>query len=189
MRPPKLSHVIGIDDAPFARSERGDVPMVGAVFSGMRLEGVLTGRVRRDGANATRRIAEMVAESRFYGQLQLVLLQGIAMAGFNVVDIHALREQLGLPVMVVARRRPDMKAIRRALMTRVPGGARKWRLVEKAGPMEALAGVYVQRAGIDLAHAKWLIERLAVNSDIPEPLRTAHIIAGGVATGESRHRV
>jgi len=29
---------------------------------------------------------------------------------------------------------------------------------------------------------------LAVHGKLPEPLRSAHIIAGGIATGESRHR-
>jgi endonuclease V-like protein UPF0215 family len=189
MRQVKLSHVIGIDDAPFARTHRGDILMVGAVFSGVRLDGVLSGKVRRDGANATQRIARMIEESRFFSQLQLVLLQGIAVAGFNVVDIHALHRQLELPVMVVARKRPNMKAIHHALLTRVPGGARKWALVEKAGPMELLGGVFVQRAGLNITDASRVLNRLAVNSDIPEPLRTAHLIAGGVATGESRHRV
>lgn len=49
-----IQHVIGFDDAPFDRLRRGDVPVVGAVFCGSRLEGVVLGRVRRDGANATR---------------------------------------------------------------------------------------------------------------------------------------
>jgi hypothetical protein len=29
---------------------------------------------------------------------------------------------------------------------------------------------------------------LQQNSQLPEPLRVAHMIAGGVTTGESRHR-
>ena len=55
-------------------------------------------------------------------------MQGIAFAGFNVVDVHTLHCALGLPVLVVARRRPDLAAIRRALVNHVRGGARKWRL-------------------------------------------------------------
>lgn len=184
----RISHVIGFDDAPFERDARGDVPVVGAVFAGHRLEGVLSGKVRRDGANATRVIAEVVARSRFASHLQLVMLQGIAFAGFNVVDIHALREALEVPVLVVMRRRPDMGAIRRALLGRIRGGARKWRLIERAGPIEPADKVFVQRAGIDHAHAVRVVKRFAVNSDLPEPLRTAHLIAGGVGTGESRHR-
>ena len=53
----RISHVIGFDDAPFAPDFRGDVALVGAVFAGPRLEGVLRGRVRRDGVNSTRVIA------------------------------------------------------------------------------------------------------------------------------------
>lgn len=82
-----------------------------------------------------------------------------------------------------------MAAIPRALLGRVPGGRRKWALIERAGPMEPLAGLWVQRVCIAAGATQELIARLAVNSDVPEPLRTAHLIAGGIATGESRHRV
>ena len=54
--------------------------------------------------------------------------------------------------------------------------------------MEPVAGVHVQRAGITLAQTEAAIRRLAVNGRLPEPLRTAHLIAGGVTLGESRHR-
>lgn len=183
-----IGHAIGIDDAPFERDHRGDVPIVGAVFGGERLEGVLSSKVRRDGANATDRIAAMIERSRFCTHLGAVLLQGIALAGFNVVDIHALHRRLGLPVLVVARRAPDLDAIRRALMEKVPGGRRKWRLIEKAGPMEPVEDLWIQRAGLDPRQARALLARFTFNGHLPEPIRTAHLIAAGVTTGESRHR-
>lgn len=182
------SHVIGFDDAPFDRDHRGNVLVVGAVFSGLRLEGVLSGRVRRDGANATKVLAELVSNSRFASHIQAVLLQGIAVAGFNVIDLKALYQALGVPIIAIARRAPDREGIRRALLTQIPGGRRKWALIERLGPMEPIAGVFVQRAGIALEQAEILIKRLAVNSTLPEPLRTAHLIAGGIGCGESRHR-
>ena len=55
-----ISHVIGFDDAPFPPNHRGNVRVVGAVYSGLRLEGVLSGKVRRDGVNATRTLIELV---------------------------------------------------------------------------------------------------------------------------------
>jgi uncharacterized protein len=183
-----ISHIVGFDDAPFARSHRGNVLVVGAVHSGARLEGVLSGRVRRDGANATRTLISMLAGSKFRAHLQLVMLQGIALAGFNVVDVPRLSRELSLPVLVVARRMPDHAAVREALLTRVPGGARKWRLIESLSPMEPLAGVYVQRVGISAREAEEVIRRTAVHGRIPEPLRTAHLIAGGIGTGQSRGR-
>lgn len=184
----RLSHVIGFDDAPFARTHRGDVLVVGAVYAGDRLEGVLSGKVRRDGANAARVIVDLVARSRFGAHVQAILVQGVAFAGFNVIDLNAVHAALDVPVIAVARHAPDLAAIKRALLTRVPGGRRKWALIECLGPMEPLAGVYVQRAGITLSRTEDLIRRTARHGLLPEPLRTAHLIAGGVTTGESRHR-
>jgi endonuclease V-like protein UPF0215 family len=181
-----IGNVIGFDDAPFARSHRGDVLLVGAVFSRTRLDGVLTGRVRRDGANATRRMVEMIRGSQFDAHVRAVLLQGIAVAGFNVVDIRALAAALSRPVLVVARRAPDLAAVRRALLNRVRGGGRKWRLVERAGPMERIGPVFVQREGVSREQAHELLRVTTLHGNLPEPLRVAHLIAGGVTMGRSR---
>jgi endonuclease V-like protein UPF0215 family len=61
----RLAHVIGFDDAPFERQHRGNVLVVGAVYAGVRLEGVLSGKVRRDRASATRVLVDLVHGSRF----------------------------------------------------------------------------------------------------------------------------
>jgi uncharacterized protein len=188
MSQPTISNVIGFDDCPFERTHRGDVQIIGAVFSGLRLDGIISGRVRRDGANATRRLVEVVLRSKFAPQVQLIMLQGIALAGFNVIDVYEMHQLLNIPVLVVARRAPRMESIRTALLSNVPGGIRKWALIEKAGAMEAVEGVYVQRAGLTLERAADIVRRFAVYGSIPEPLRVAHLIAGGVATGESKGR-
>ena len=56
-----FSHVVGFDDAPFPRGHRGDVPVVGCVFSGVTFTGVVSGKVRKDGRNATAVLAGLVA--------------------------------------------------------------------------------------------------------------------------------
>jgi hypothetical protein len=185
----RLTHLVGFDDAPFERSHRGDVLLVGAVYAGTRLTGVLSGKVRRDGVNATGVIARTVLDSRFWPQLHAVLLQGISVAGFNVVDINLLSQMLERPVLVVSRRRPNMAAIRRALLEHVPGGSRKWTRIEKAGPVESAAGLWVQRAGLSLDQAVQVLRDSCSNGNVPEPLRAAHLIAGGIVRGESRGRV
>jgi uncharacterized protein len=184
-RPP--TNVIGFDDGPFARSCRGDVLLVGAVCARTRLDGVLTGRVRRDGTNSAARMEALVRGSQFRDAVRAVLLNGIAVAGFNVVDIHALSERLEVPVIVVCRRPPDFGEIRRAL-GRVPGGTRKWRLIRQAGPLVACGPVWIQIAGIEAGPAREVMRRTTLHGHLPEPLRLAHLIAGGVATGKSRGR-
>lgn len=184
----RLSNSIGIDDAPFDRKHRGDVAIVGVVFTRTRLDGVMTGKLRKDGANATRAIAELVERSPFGEHAQVLLLGGITFAGFNVVDIHALRARLGLPVLVLARKKPRYRIIEETLLEKIPGGARKWALIEKAGPMEPCEGLWVQRAGLELDAAAQVIGDLTIHGKLPEPVRIAHLVAGGFGDGISRGR-
>ncbi len=182
------SYVVGIDDAPFEPTERGDVPIIGAVFNGARLEGIVRGKVRRDGANATTNVAQMLERSRFGASLQAVLLQGVTLGGFNVLDLSALSERLALPVIAVCRRKPDLARIERALLSSVPGGRRKWRVIRALPPAHRHGAVYIQCTGIDTGAAGALVDRLASNSRLPEPLRTAHLIAAAFVGSTSRQR-
>jgi endonuclease V-like protein UPF0215 family len=206
-------NVIGFDDGPFSREHRGKVLLVGAVCAGTRLDGVVSGYVRRDGADATRRMIELVSEGPFRAHVRAVLLQGVAVGGFNVVDVRALAAALGVPALVVMRRPPDLEAMREALFVDVPrlrprvrGAMRKWRLIERAGPVELLPSgpargpsgptgirhpcprLWVQRVGLSPAEARALVHSTTLHGNVPEPIRIAHIIAGGIVTGRSRGR-
>lgn len=186
-KPRTYTNVVGFDDAPFPHEHRGDVLLVGTVCARTRLDGVVSDRVRRDGANATERMVACLERSQFRRQIRLVLLQGIAVAGFNVIDTQALHVALAVPVLVVARRRPKLEALREAVL-KVPGGERKWALIEGAGPMEAVGGVFVQRRGLSLEEASATLSATTLHGNLPEALRLAHLIAGGVTTGASRGR-
>jgi len=219
-------NVIGFDDGPFPREHRGNVLLMGVVCSGTRIDGIVSGRIRRDGADATRVMVELVRASQFGTHVQAVMLQGIAVGGFNVVDIHGLSAALRVPVLVVTRRRPDMEAVKRALFSGAPaerppvaGAARKWKLIESAATMELLGAsrrserraraagtaahsthstttgirtteprLWIQRVGLSLDHARKLVADTTLHGNIPEPLRVAHLIAGGITTGKSRGR-
>jgi len=185
-RQKRFSNVIGFDDAPFERNQRGAVTVVGTVYANLRFDGVLMGAIEKDGTDAAPVLTDMVQKSRFAQHVQLILLQGITMAGFNVVDPFALNRALRLPVLVVARRQPDFEAIRQALIRHIPEGAAKWATIQAIGPMEPAGSVYIQRIGLRKSEAADVLERFACHGHIPEPLRTAHLIAGAYATGHSR---
>jgi uncharacterized protein len=184
----RFSNIIGFDDAPFKPAHIGLVPVVGAVFARLKLVGVIVGAVEKDGRDAAEQLVRLIAGSKFAEHLQLVMLQGIALAGFNVVDVFYLYEQLGLPVLVVARKFPDMAAVQNALLGQVQGGPEKWGLIEKLGPMEPAGSVYIQRMGLSLEEAQVVVSQFAVHGHLPEPLRTAHLIAGAIVDGQSRGR-
>jgi endonuclease V-like protein UPF0215 family len=205
-------NVIGFDDGPFPRHHKGKVLLVGVVCSATRVDGIVSGSIRRDGTDSTKQMVELVRASQFGTHLQAVMMQGIAVGGFNVVDVHALSKALDIPVLVVVRRPPDMSAVRTALFSRtptsrpaVPGAARKWKLIEQAGTLEAIGPsrrslkrasglatsgprLWVQRVGLSIDEARRLIKATTLHGNIPEPLRVAHLIAGGITTGRSRGR-
>lgn len=182
-----ITNVIGFDDGPFDHEHRGRVLLVGAVCARTRLDGVVAGHVRRDGRDSTERMIELIEQSQFRDHVRAVLLQGIAVAGFNVIDVHALSAGLGVPVLVVTRRRPRLERVRAAL-SHTRGAERKWRLIERAGAMEPLGKLWVQRVGISCEQAQALLQATTLHGNIPEPLRLAHLIAGGITAGKSRGR-
>jgi endonuclease V-like protein UPF0215 family len=182
----RFSNIIGFDDCPFPQDHRGKVRVVGTVYAGLRFDGVLIGEVEKDGFDSADQLTRLVGESKFAEHAQLIMLQGIALAGFNVVDVFSLHAGLGMPVLVVSRREPDLDAIRKALFEQVPQGREKWCVIEKLGPMAAAGAVFVQRVGLSIEEAEDVITRFAIHGHIPEPLRTAHLIAGALIDGESR---
>jgi len=182
----RLSNIIGFDDAPFPRNHQGSVKVVGAVFADLRFDGVVIGEIEKDGFDAAEKLEKLISVSKFREHVQLIMLQGITFGGFNVVDVFYLNSRLALPVLVVSRKRPDLGSIEKALISHIPEGKKKWALIDKLGPMEPVGKVHVQRAGLTLHQAASVIERFAIHSRIPEPLRAAHLIAGAIAEGQSR---
>ena len=183
----KEIRVIGIDDSPFSKSKDKKILIVGVVMrGGISIDGVLSTKVSVDGSDSTKKLISMVNKCKFRPQLQCIFLDGIAVAGFNVVDINELNKKTKLPVIVVIRRMPDIKNIKNTLIK--INKKNKIRLIEKAGSVIQLDNIFVQLAGIDFEKARKILKVVCTRSLLPEPIRLAHMIASGVVLGESRGR-
>lgn len=182
----RLTNVAGFDDAAFARHHRGDVSIVGTVYADLRFDGVLVGKIQKDGFDAARKLADLVLNSRFAGHIRLVMLQGIAFGGFNVVDVFELHERLALPVLVISRKQPDMESVKKALLGQIEQGDQKWDIIKRLGRMERYERTWIQRVGLSYKQAGDVLDRLCLHGNIPEPLRTAHLIATAMVNGQSR---
>lgn len=178
---------IGFDDAPFVRGRRGPVGVAGVVCAGTRFEGLVWGEIRQDGWNATDVLAKLLVGGKFLPQLHVVLLDGIALGGFNVVDLEALAARTGRPCVAVMRRVPDLQAVERALR-RLPGAARRLDLVRRAGPVHRRGTFIFQVRGADPDSTGRALARLTDRGLVPEPLRLAHLVGAAIARGESGRR-
>lgn len=178
---------IGFDDGPFQKTPGARVPLVGAVCAGTRFEGMVFGHVRRDGQNATRVVESLLVGGKFLPQLHLILFDGIAFGGFNVVDLPRLATTLGRPCVAVMRRAPDFDAIALALQ-RLPRADERLRLMRAAGPVHQRGGFVFQVHGADPGEVAAALGRITDHGRVPEALRLAHLIGRAVALGESGRR-
>ena len=182
--------VVGFDDGTFSFSSklgREKTILIGVVMKGSQeVVGVLSRWITVDGRDATDAMIDAVLSSRFK-DLRVILLRGITYGGFNVVDVERLYRGTGLPVVVVVRKKPDLKAMETALRKHFPDAEERIELLRKAPPLaELLPGkLYIQAAGVDERTAEEIVRVTTKTGLIPEPLRLAHMIASAVMTGES----
>ncbi len=183
----KEIRVIGIDDSPFNKFKDKKVLVIGVVMrGGSWIDGILSTKVTVDGNDATKKLIEMINKCKFKLQLQCIFLNGIAVAGFNVIDVKELNKKTNLPVIIIIRRMPDIENIRKTLIK--INKKEKIKLIEKAGNVVQIDEIFVQLTGIDLDDAKKILKIVCTRSLIPEPIRLAHLIASGVVVGESKGR-
>ena len=179
--------IIGFDDAPFGRKVGSVVPVAGVICADTRFEAMLWGRARRDGWNATDVLSGMLTESKFLDQVRAVLLDGIALGGFNVIDLPALHARTGLPCVAVMRRPPDLAAVHRALR-RLPGADRRLAVLARAGEIHQREGFTFQVQGETPEVTAALLAHCTREGRVPEALRLAHLIGSAVVLGQSGRR-
>jgi endonuclease V-like protein UPF0215 family len=163
------------------------VGVAGVVCAGTRFEGLVWGRLRQDGWNATDVLTRLLVPGKFLPQLHLVLLDGLSFGGLNLVDLPALAARLGRPCLAVMRRAPDLPAMELAI-ARLPRAPRRLALLRAAGPIHAVGRFTFQVAGADPEAAADALARLTDRGDVPEPLRLAHLVGAAVRLGESSRR-
>lgn len=185
--PGRAIRAIGFDDAPFPRRRGSRVHLAGVVCAGTRFEGLVWGHLRRDGWDATERIARLLLGGKFLPQLHLVLLDGLSFGGFNLVDLTALASRLARPCVAVMRRPPDLAAVERAVR-RLPRPERRLRLIERAGPVHVVPPFAFQVRGAEPGAVAEALARVTDRGHVPEPLRLAHLVGAAVRLGESGRR-
>lgn len=180
--------ILGIDDSSL-HSE--PVMIVGAMFRGGNwLDGVLRSNITKDGTDATEVIIRMVTGSKHFEQVRVLMFDGVTYAGFNVVDIEAVYEETGIGCIVVMRDCPDLDRIRAALK-HLPDPDIRWEMIKRAGEIHKVISregenpIFIQHCGIELEEARDIVQLTSTHSNVPEPLRVAHLIATGIVCGES----
>ncbi|MFQ5884353.1 MAG: DUF99 family protein, partial [Thermoplasmata archaeon] len=107
--------ILGIDDAPFTFEDE-ITEIIGVLIRLPNyIEAVMKSKIDVDGWNSTNQICGLLQKSRYLENISMIFLDGIALGGFNVVDIDKLNEAVGIPVASISRNEPDLESIEAAL--------------------------------------------------------------------------
>ena len=184
----KQIRLLGIDDSPFTFSDKY-ATVIGAVMRGGEyLECVLSTHILIDGNEATEILIEMIQNTKHNQQLKAILLDGIALGGFNIVDIEKLYESTQLPIITITRDKPDFEKIKVALKKNFEDWNERFDLMKKGELYKVKTPhnpIYVKSEGISIEETKEIIKLSTIRGVVPEPIRVAHLIASGIVKGES----
>jgi endonuclease V-like protein UPF0215 family len=181
--------ILGIDDAPFTFDEE-KVTVIGAlVRPPCYLEAVMRAECQIDGTDSTDVLISMIERSRYREQIRAVMLDGVALGGFNVVDIAQLSSAIGSSVLTITRDEPDLEAMEAALRKHHADWERKLAAIKNAPPFRIdlpEASSWISCSGCTSAEAEEIVRLAIVRGGVPEPVRMAHLIATAYRKGESK---
>jgi endonuclease V-like protein UPF0215 family len=184
LRRDRTIRVMGFDDAPFVRQSSDPVAVAGVVCAGTRFEGMVWGQVQPDGWDATDTLTQLLSSSKFLPQLHVVLLDGISVGGFNVIDLPLLAQRLERPCIAVMRRLPDLAAMEQAIHN-LPQPEKRMEILRRAGAIYEYPPFCFQVCGATPEVTAQVLARLTDCGYVPEALRLAHLIGAALVTGES----
>lgn len=184
----KQIRLLGVDDSPFKFTGKY-VTVIGVIMrGGQYLEGVLKNKVSIDGDDATYICIQMIKNTKHRLQLKTMLLDGVALGGFNIVDIEEIYKKTDLPVITITRDKPDFKKIKNALQKNFKDWEKRFDIIQKGELYKVRTKhnpIFVKCAGLPINEAKEIIKLSTIRGVIPEPIRVAHLIASGITRGES----
>jgi hypothetical protein len=192
------ARIIAITSGPITRKNRKkelgtDTLTVGVIGRRGAIEGILSCYIECDGNDATRKIIHMISKSRFKEQIKIIALNGIALAGLNVVNVDLLEKKLKVDVIIITRDKPRPSKLLSAIEV-----YRNESITEKRNLNADEKRLLVKRANArNIFHEEGFYIQTRkeignIRSNIVqcfELLRLSHIIARGVKTGESRGRI
>lgn len=183
-----LIRILGIDDGPFKFSDK-TVPVVGVVMRGGYIDGVMRTEVRVDGDEATEVVIDLLEKSRFKEQVRVLIIDGVALGGFNIVDLEEVNKRTGVPCISVTREKPDFEAMKKVLRSKFADWERRWAIVGRGDLFVVDTGhkpIHVRAVGMTEKEAAVVLRRSILRGALPEAIRVAHIIATAFVRGESK---
>ncbi len=163
------------------------VDLIGVVFRGHQLLYCTQDKIEVDGLDSTNKIIDQVLNCPYLNEIRLILIDSPTLGGFNVVDSQLIYEKTKIPVLLLPDEKPKERMVnvykkifpqRKEQISWLASLPVLKSAVVKVNQNPVVEKrIYFHAVGIKTNEVKGLLNYLCEYSTIPEPLRTAHIIA------------
>jgi len=152
------------------------------------IDGFVMGHSTIGGDDATDAILSMF-EKLDRSDVSFLLISGIIISSYNMVDVKRISEKIGLPVIAITYDESD--GIEDAIKHHFPDSY-KSKLAEysKLGSREKITlhtshNLYIRNEGCTALEAKQLLDKMTLQGSVPEPLRIAQLLANTLLKAKS----
>jgi endonuclease V-like protein UPF0215 family len=162
------------------KSRRGNTVLLGVkTLDSRRVIGITYTRIPVDGLEATDKIIESI---KILGTPNLVLLDGITYAGFDVADPEKIYYDIGVPVVTIQQYPLDLERIKYSLIKHFPDWRIRYSVIEKTYkrmyPLNTVwKTIFFAAYGTSVNTVQNILRKLMIYSPVPEPLRIADKLA------------
>ncbi len=180
-------NVVGVDDGYFPPSYKDlrlDTVLAAVLCCNNLPIDVRLTRVKVDYDYIEGKIVKLVVD--WMPQVDLIILDGVTYAGFNVVDPDELSYELNIPVITFFHYELNLKSIEEALLKHFPDGRKRLKIIRKVYLRSKQVPTPWRPIRLDVVNISFskvvdIITKLQITSPIPEPLRIADLVASGIS--------
>jgi len=179
--------ILAFDDGffpPHYKGCRGRTVLVGVtVTDSYTVESVSYSFVLVDGLSTTEHV---INHAELHGEFDIVMLDGVTYAGFDVADPDLIHSELGKPVITVQQYPLDLDSVESALKKNFRDWSKRFEVIERITRKYRYLEtpwkiIQYYASGLEPGDAESILRKLMIYSPIPEPLRIAHMIASAIS--------
>jgi len=144
------------------------------------IDGFVFGSTTLDADDATDIILQMYEDLK-RPDISYVLISGLIISMYNIIDIKKIHESLKIPIIGVTYH--DSKGIEDSIKHHFPDSYKsKIKNYQKLGNREKItlhtsSDIFVRKEGCTLNEVKYLLNELTLQGSFAEPLRVAQLLA------------
>ena len=144
------------------------------------VDGFVFSKATVGGMDATEKVIGMY-KTLGRDDVNLLLLNGCIISWYNVIDLHKVAEETGLPLICITYEESEGldKYFKELFPKNWESRVQVYHKNKERTPLELKTGhtIYIRFLGMSFEEAKRILDEFTSNGTIPEPLRVARLLA------------